>query len=357
MSPRTPRHGNRFRWLALAALCIGLEFWSPAHARLEAQGNDGESEPPVARGALRRANNRSRTGIPSSPSQDEEPTLNAPIEPQAIDLKPGEIAMLVHFRDGGSLRMKLRAKAIPIVTAYGKLEIPAEDIQGIELAPRFPDDVSRKVKEAIVRLGSAKPEERNAAGPELFNLKEKAFIALVRASRAKDKELAKRANELVDELHDLVPAALLDAPMQDTIETDDSRFAGEIPLTVVEAASPQFGNVQLKMSDVQSVSIESNARLTELRNGNLMQFEGQIGKTLSLRVTGAPGGTVWGTGTYSTQSSVASAAVHAGLLRPGQTGVVRVRIKPHQQFFSQSFQNGIASQQMYGQHGAFSFVR
>ena len=43
------------------------------------------------------------------------------------------------------------------------------------------------------------PDERNAAGPELFNLKEKAYIALARASRAKDKELAKRASELVDE--------------------------------------------------------------------------------------------------------------------------------------------------------------
>jgi hypothetical protein len=171
--------------------------------------------------------------------------------------------------------------------------------------------------------------------------------------------LAKRAGELVDDLRDLVPSALLEAPVQDTIETDDSRFAGDIPLTSVEATSPQFGDVALKISDVQSVSVESNARLTEIRNvgGNLTQFEGQVGRTLALRVTGAIGGPVWGTGTYSTTSSLASAAVHAGILRPGQTAVVRVRIQPPPQFFNQSFQNGIASQQLFGQHAAFTFVR
>jgi hypothetical protein len=350
------KRGNQWRWLVLVILCIGCELWLLNHVQLRAQGDDVEGEQPVLRTVPRK---RPTGGIPRSRIQNEDGNPSTPAEPQALDLKPGEIAMLVHFRDGGSLRMKLRAKTIPIMTAYGKLEIPAEDIQGIELAPRLPEDVSRKVKAAIGRLTSDKPDERNAAGPELFNLKEKAYIALVRASRAKDKELAKRAGELVDDLRDLVPSALLEAPVQDTIETDDSRFAGDIPLTSVEATSPQFGDVALKISDVQSVSVESNARLTEIRNvgGNLTQFEGQVGRTLALRVTGAIGGPVWGTGTYSTTSSLASAAVHAGILRPGQTAVVRVRIQPPPQFFNQSFQNGIASQQLFGQHAAFTFVR
>jgi hypothetical protein len=355
MSPRAAKRGNRLRWLVLALLCIGCELWL-ARAQLRAQGEDFETEQPVLRAAPRK---RPTGGIPRTRSQNEDSNSSTPAEPQALDLKPGEMAMLVHFRDGGSLRMKLRAKTIPIVTAYGKLEIPAEDIQGVELAPRLPEEISRKVKAAIARLTSDKPDERNAAGPELFNLKEKAYIALARASRAKDKELAKRASELVDDLRELVPAALTEAPVQDTIETDDSRFAGDIPLTSVEATSPQFGDVALKISDVQSLTVESNTRAMELKtaNGNLAQFEGQVGRTISLRVTGAIGGPVWGTGTYSTQSSLASAAVHAGILRMGQTGVVRVRIQPPPQFFTQSFQNGIASQQLFGQHAAFTFVR
>jgi hypothetical protein len=118
--------------------------------------------------------------------------------------------------------------------------------------------------------------------------------------------------------------------------------------------------VELKISDLQSMSLESAKSLAMVRtvNGNLAKFEEQVGKTISLRVRGAPGGPVWGTGTYSTESSLAAAAVHAGVLRAGQTGVVRVRIKPPQQMFRQSFQNGIATQASYGQqHGAFTFVR
>ncbi|HXY36582.1 MAG TPA: LCCL domain-containing protein [Planctomycetaceae bacterium] len=347
MSPRTARHGKPFGWLALAALCIGLGIWLPARAQFEREefGVKTLKQPPIVRRGMVQA-------------QDEDSNPTAPAD-TPMDLKPGEIAMLANFRDGGSLRMKLRAKTIPIVTAYGKLEIPAEDVQAIEFAPRVSEEDAKKVKEAIGRLSSAKPEDRNAAAPELFNLKEKAFIALVRASRSKDKDLAKRANELVDDLRELVPPALLEAPVQDTLETEDSRFAGDIPLTSVEATSLQFGNVELKLADLKSVSIESNSRVTEIRNinGNLTQFEGQIGRVIRLRVTGASGGPVWGTGTYTTQSSLASAAVHAGVLREGQTGIVRVRIKPPQQMFNQSFQNGVGSQRFFGQHAAFTFVR
>jgi len=304
---------------------------------------------------------RGRPMIPAPVVRDTDGESNssAPAEPRPLDLKPGEIAVTVHFRDGGSMRMKLRAKTIPIVTAYGKLDVPAEDIQGIELAPRLPDDVTRKVKDAIARLGSDKPDERSAAGPELFNLKEKAYIALVRASHSRDKDLAKRAGDLVDDLRGLVPNELLEAHIQDTIETEDSRFAGDVPLASLEATSPQFGNVELKLSDMQSATFESKTRPIELRGGNpnLTQFERQVGKTFSVRVTGAMNRGIWGTGPYTTHSSLASAAVHAGVLRQGQTGTVRVRIVREQDFFNGSFQNGVSSQPWQGTHGAFVFVR
>jgi len=299
--------------------------------------------------------------IPAPAVRDTDDESNSPAsaEPQPLDLKPGEIAVMVHFRDGGSMRMKLRAKTIPIMTAYGKLEVPAEDIQGIELAPRLPDDVSHKVKDAIARLASSKPEERSAAGPELFNMKEKAYVALVRASHSRDKDLAKRAGDLVDDLRGLVPNELLDAHVQDTIETDDSRFAGDIPLVSVEATSPQFGNVELKLADVRSAAFESRTRTIEIKGGNanLTQFDRQVGKAFSVRVTGTMGRGVWGTGPYTTHSSLAAAAVHAGVLRQGQTGIVRVRIVREQDFFNGSFQNGVPSQQWNGTHGAFVFVR
>jgi hypothetical protein len=53
---------------------------------------------------------------------------------------------------------------------------------------------------------------------------------------------------------------------------------------------------------------------------------GDIGKSWLFEVRGSTVGSVWGNGTYTTDSSLAAAVVHAGILAPGQTGVVRVRI-------------------------------
>ncbi len=39
-------------------------------------------------------------------------------------------------------------------------------------------------------------------------------------------------------------------------------------------------------------------------------------------------GSVWGSGPFTTDSSLATAAVHSGVLRAGQTGIVRVTIVP-----------------------------
>jgi len=41
-------------------------------------------------------------------------------------------------------------------------------------------------------------------------------------------------------------------------------------------------------------------------------------------VTGSTDGAVWGTDVYTSDSSLATAAVHAGVLRPGERSVVRV---------------------------------
>jgi hypothetical protein len=60
--------------------------------------------------------------------------------------------------------------------------------------------------------------------------------------------------------------------------------------------------------------------------GSLLAYQGQIGKTFYFRVTGARTGFLWGSGPYTADSSLALAAVHAGVLRPGQTRILRVRM-------------------------------
>lgn len=90
--------------------------------------------------------------------------------------------------------------------------------------------------------------------------------------------------------------------------------------------------------------------------GNLTSYRGQTGATLSFTVTGATSGSVWGSGPYTDDSSLAAAAVHAGVLQPGQTGTVQVVIEPGQQSYSGSTAYGVTSSNYGSWGGGYSFV-
>ena len=47
-------------------------------------------------------------------------------------------------------------------------------------------------------------------------------------------------------------------------------------------------------------------------------------------VTGAIDGSVWGTGTYTDDSALAAAAVHAGVVAPGESANLTVEVLPGQ---------------------------
>jgi RNA polymerase sigma-70 factor (ECF subfamily) len=69
----------------------------------------------------------------------------------------------------------------------------------------------------------------------------------------------------------------------------------------------------------------------------------KIGDEFNFRVTGNTNGTVWGTDVYTTDSILAAAAVHAGMLDAGETGIVKVTIIPGQMHYEGSERNGVSS--------------
>lgn len=88
---------------------------------------------------------------------------------------------------------------------------------------------------------------------------------------------------------------------------------------------------------------------------NLTQYRDRVGETLTFTLTGSASGSVWGTDVYTDDSSLAAAAVHAGVLMPGQTGQVAVTILPGQQTYGGSPRNGIASSNYGAWSGSFAF--
>jgi Ca2+-binding EF-hand superfamily protein len=77
----------------------------------------------------------------------------------------------------------------------------------------------------------------------------------------------------------------------------------------------------------------------------------QAGEFFYFEVTGASSGTVWGTDVYTTDSPIAAAVVHAGLLRVGQTGLVKVTVLPGQDRYRGSSRNGVTTRN-YGAYAS-----
>lgn len=69
----------------------------------------------------------------------------------------------------------------------------------------------------------------------------------------------------------------------------------------------------------------------------------QPGQQLRLTVTGSQQGPIWGTDRYTLDSRIGAAAVHAGVLAVGETGVVRVIVEESPAEFVASERHGVTS--------------
>jgi hypothetical protein len=89
--------------------------------------------------------------------------------------------------------------------------------------------------------------------------------------------------------------------------------------------------------------------------GILARFsEKYTGTSAAFLIYGSASGSVKGTGTYAIDSSLAAAAVHAGILSPGQKGLVKVSLLPGQSSYSGSVRNGVSSVNAAASPASFS---
>jgi hypothetical protein len=74
-----------------------------------------------------------------------------------------------------------------------------------------------------------------------------------------------------------------------------------------------------------------------------------VGATYYFRVTGVTEGQLWGTDIYSGDSTIGAAAVHAGLLKSGETAFLRVTVVTPPEKFPGTVRNGVTSTE-YGRY-------
>jgi beta-lactamase regulating signal transducer with metallopeptidase domain len=91
--------------------------------------------------------------------------------------------------------------------------------------------------------------------------------------------------------------------------------------------------------------------------GSLQQLREKVGQSIETDLVGSTVGQVWGTDIYTDDSSPAAAAVHAGVLRDGESGHVRITILPPQDSYKGSDRNGVSSQSWSSWGGSFRIER
>jgi hypothetical protein len=133
------------------------------------------------------------------------------------------------------------------------------------------------------------------------------------------------------------------------------RSLGVIGLAVIGAAGLLVGSALsvstgLSSSNTKAVRGSSwSSTATQLRgfNGRVFTFRCPRNGVAHF---------VWGTGTYADDSSVCTAAVHAGFITRARGGVVKIRIRPGRSRYKGTTRYGITSHRWGRWHGSFVVV-
>lgn len=84
---------------------------------------------------------------------------------------------------------------------------------------------------------------------------------------------------------------------------------------------------------------------------HMLELGTSVGASYYFRVRGETEGPLWGTDIYTGDSSLAVAAVHAGLVKPGESAVVKVSVVAPLAQYPGCVRNGVTSHD-FGRYGS-----
>jgi len=167
------------------------------------------------------------------------------------DERPGEAE--VSFANGSQVRLSLHQDKIDVLTRYGKLAIPADEIQRIDFGVHLSPETAKQVDEAVRKLASLQYSEREEGTRDLIALGPPAYAAALSAVRHSDPEVAKRAEKILAALRAKHPEKDLRSREDDLIATPGFTIVGRIITPAFRAKSEYFGDVQLQLSQLRQL--------------------------------------------------------------------------------------------------------
>lgn len=264
---------------------------------------------------------------------------------------PESTTATVILKDGSELHVEPRESMIHLATPYGKLAIDRRDIVSIEFGLPTPSPLRERLADAERDISQRGMDSESWS--VLADAREYAYPVLQRLVASRDKGVADRAAGMIRPLREAHPAERLQRIDRDRVRTRHSRYVGRIENRSIEVSTRQFGNLKLATEHLarflrSPVEPRENVFIQAAPDpGNLIHLANAVGQVFHFVVTGQVGGAVWGSDVYTTDSILGAAAVHAGVLKQGETGVVEVTILPGQNAYEGSTRHGVTTMQ-YG---------
>jgi hypothetical protein len=175
-------------------------------------------------------------------------------QPQAAKKKPpNPNEVEIRLSDGSRVRMMILEKTIDIETKYGKLTAPSTDLRRIEFGIRPPPEVTMKIDDAIKHFNHEKFQERENAVKELVSIGAPAYLALNRAAKSKEPEVAQRANQALEQIRKKVPESKLRIREDDMVQTAEFTVIGRVVNSNIAVKSAIFGESKLNVTDLRGI--------------------------------------------------------------------------------------------------------
>ncbi len=124
---------------------------------------------------------------------------------------------------------------------------------------------------------------------------------------------------------------------------DQGLLAADAPLTMIDLCDPVGATYYFRVTGEAAGPLWG----TDVYTGDSAIARR---RTYYFLVTGEAAGPLWGTDVYTGDSAIAVAAVHAGLVKAGESAIVKITVEQPLPRYAGSLQHGVASHE-FGPYG------
>ncbi len=219
----------------------------------------------------------------------------ADVKPPKVNAKDEPTSFEIRMVDDTVMKVLLLESNLSVVTKYGKLSVPANEVRRLEFGFRYPDGVEAKIDKGISDLASSDFRTREDAEQALAEIGKFAIPALRRAAKSEDAEVNRRAKAVLKLLEGKLPADQLEVRDHDVVETAEFTIKGRMDANTLKVRTKHFGDATVKLTDIRTFRAVGSASAAEyaldaakyakLTQSEWMETAIEIGSGQQLEVT------------------------------------------------------------------------